>query len=485
MNLAIETMRQSVDEPRADNKAAPKVGTVLRKPDGTIETAYRGELRQGDHAEFTLLERKNRGSKLDGSILFATLEPFAPDARNAPKLGCAERIVLARIKEVWVGIEDPDPNVDRKGIKHLQDAGIQVKMFDRDLQEIIRDENKEFLRQAIERAGAASEENLKQVTLSTLEETPDATRDDLSKDALEAYRSIAKIDNTVDSPEFLSRLLRLGVLKQEGAILAPTGFGLLLFGKDPRMAMPQAGLLATIHYPDDAVEVRDFVGPQVLVPEQALQWLSDKLPNLISRSDARRRETNHALFELVREGIINALVHRDYDIIGAKCQLIVTPDKIVIMSPGVPVAPITLEQMQSFSAPMLSRNPIMHYLFAVMEMAEERGLGLKSMKRRAEETGLPLPKYVWEAPYMVLTLYQSAIGAVRDIPVVVLSSLNVDEQRGYELLTRKGAITRKEYATEMNFDSRKAQRHLKHFLEMGLLRVEGAGPATTYVLSRL
>ena len=46
-------------------------------------------------------------AKLDGSILFATLEPCAPDSRHAPKMSCTERIVLSRIKEVWVGIEDP------------------------------------------------------------------------------------------------------------------------------------------------------------------------------------------------------------------------------------------------------------------------------------------------------------------------------------------------------------------------------------------
>ena len=65
MELAIEVMRQSLPEPRPDGKASPKVGAVLVKPDGTVETACRGELRHGDHAEFTILERKNRGNKLD------------------------------------------------------------------------------------------------------------------------------------------------------------------------------------------------------------------------------------------------------------------------------------------------------------------------------------------------------------------------------------------------------------------------------------
>ena len=99
MQLAVEVMDRSVAEPRSDGKASPCVGAVLLKPDGTAQTACRGELRDGDHAEFTLLERKNRDSRLDGAVLFTTLEPCAPGSRRHPKLGCAERIVLARIRD--------------------------------------------------------------------------------------------------------------------------------------------------------------------------------------------------------------------------------------------------------------------------------------------------------------------------------------------------------------------------------------------------
>ena len=98
MEKAVEVMRNSITERRQDGKTPPAVGVVLCKPDGSIETAFRSELRDGDHAEFTLLERKNRAARLDGSVLFCTLEPCAPKARKPPKLGCAERIVLARSK---------------------------------------------------------------------------------------------------------------------------------------------------------------------------------------------------------------------------------------------------------------------------------------------------------------------------------------------------------------------------------------------------
>ncbi|HMS16145.1 MAG TPA: ATP-binding protein [Planctomycetota bacterium] len=255
---------------------------------------------------------------------------------------------------------------------------------------------------------------------------------------------------------------------------------MLLSGKSPRDVMPQAGLLGTIHWPDGTEDVRDFDGPMVAVPGQAIQWLKDKLPNPINRSEAQRREANEKFFELVREGIVNALVHRNYEIAGAKCQLVVTPDTITIKSPGEPVPPITLKQLQDFNAPMLSRSPVLHYVFAKMELAEERGLGLKSMKARAMDVGLPIPTYAWENPYLVLTLYRSADAAVKVLPRKVREGLNDDERKGWEFLTTKSSVTRKQYAEHLGFDDRKAQRHLKRFVELGLLKKVGASSSTEY-----
>jgi ATP-dependent DNA helicase RecG len=244
--------------------------------------------------------------------------------------------------------------------------------------------------------------------------------------------------------------------------------------------MPHAGLLGTIHYADGREEPRDFDGPQVFAPEKALQWLRDKLPDPVDRTEARRRPMNEALFELVREGIVNALVHRDYGIEGAKCQLIAMADKITVKSPGLPPAPITLEQLQSLTAPMLSRNPVLHYIFSQMGLAEERGLGLKSMKQRAEEAGLPMPAYKWEDPYLVLTLFLSAESASRTLMPEIAEALSADEKRGWELLRSRKTTSQKLYSLSLNVASRVAQRHLKKFVDLGLVRRVGSGPATVY-----
>ena len=484
MEQSVDVMKQSVHEQRKDGKATPRVGAVIFKPDGSTETACRGELRSGDHAEFTLLERKNRSIRLDGAKLFATLEPCAPGARNSPKVSCAERIVLARIKEVWVGIEDPDPTVDRKGIKYLQDHGVTVQMFDRDLQEAIRKENKLFIEQALERA-AIVEEETKTVALSSFE-NPVVTADlrDFSREALQRYRTIARIAEGIDSEAFKRRLLQQGLLQMAGNKFVPAGFGLLLFGRSPRDVMPQAGLLGTIHYPNGKEETHDFDGPLVDIPRQVEEWLQNKLPNTIDRSQMQRRKLPELPFELVREAVVNALVHRNYDIAGAKCQLVVTSDTIVVKSPGATIAPITLAQLQSFSAPMLSRNPMLHYVFAKMELAEERGLGLKSMRDRAAEFGLPLPKYNWDAPYLVLTLYRNAASAVSELSPKVLSRLNSDEKKTWQFIVGRESVTSLELMEQTGFDERKAQRVLKKLLDVEMIRRVGKGRATRYEMIR-
>ncbi len=469
-----------------DGKASPMVGAVLVKNTGNVELASRGELRLGDHAEFTLLERKNRSERLDGTVLFTTLEPCAPGSRSHPKLSCAERIVLARIKEVWIGIEDPDPTVDRKGIKFLEDSGVRVHMFDRGFQEVIQEVNRDFIDQALERSASARMGKKREpIVLSGLEdEFPAAVLGDLHRAALEGYRAAAGVKDKTGSAPFRSRLVQQGIVVEREGRFVPTGWGLVLFGKEPRAQLPQAALLGTIHYGDGREETRDFDGPAVFAPEDAIQWLRDKLPNPNSRTEARRKGVHDALYEVVREGIVNALVHRDYGIVGAKCQLAASPEKIVVKSPGLPVSPITMEQLRTFDAPMLSRNPMLHFVFAKMKLAEERGLGLASMRSRAADAGLPLPTYSFQDPYVVLTLHREAASALPTAHRAGAEQLSEAERLGWSWIVTRTYVTTSEYEKAMSVPNRTAKRQLQKLTELGLLRMVGSARATRYEVVR-
>ena len=486
MEKAVEVMMLSVSEPRADKKASPRVGAVLVKPDGTVDTAFRGELRHGDHAEFTLLERKHHNERLDGSYLFATLEPCAPGARKDPKLACAERIVNARIAEVWVGIEDPDPAVDRQGIRYLEEHNVTVHLFDRDLQEQIRAANKTFITQALKRAAEAKDGTTVKAGLRS--QWDDALvgvdLDELASGALSRYREKTKIPDKTMSLGFLRRLERQGLLRRQGAKVVPTGLGFLLFGKSPRDVMHHAGLNATIEYPDGTSEIRNFDGPTILIPDLVEKWLLPKLPTVIDRSRMVRKEHSVLPFELVREAVVNALVHRDYDLTQATCQLVVTADTITVRSPGAPLLPITLEQMQSFTAPMYNRNPKVQFAFGGSKLVEGRGFGMRTFADVAGKYGLPLPKYDFDKVYLNLTIYRHVQAAVGALKSSVLASLNEDEKRSWQYLSTKISVSRKEYAQHMGFDSRKAQRHLKQLVALGMLRKVGASSSTEYEVQK-
>ena len=484
MELAVDVMRQSQPERRVDGKATPRVGAVIWRADEEPVSACRGELREGDHAEYTLIERKLRDAALDGAVLFCTLEPCAPGARRPPKLSCAERIVRARIKEVWVGIEDPDPTVDRRGIRHLQDNGVQVHLFDADLQRQIRDENHLFLKQAAARAATWEEDATPTVErLSDLEAELSAVElDDLSRSALDSYRETARIDE--DDDAFTRRLVRLGLSrKAANGRIVPTGFGFLLFGREPRTALSHAGVLGTIHFPDDREEVRDFDGPQVFAPEDVMAWLRARLPDPIDRSHAGHVHLLDPFYEMVREAVVNAIIHRDYGVAGAKSQVVLTPECVTVMSPGLPVEPITLKQMQSLDAPMLSRNPVLHYVFSQMKLAEERGLGLKSLRLQAAKAKLPPPRYRWQPPYLVLTIYRSPEALARELGgPQVMDELNGAAAESWRAVASRDSISTRELMASTGFDERKAQRTLKSLQEAGLLRSIGNGRATRYAV---
>lgn len=259
-----------------------------------------------------------------------------------------------------------------------------------------------------------------------------------------------------------------------------TGYGWLLFGKNPRLRFKQHGLMASVDYGNGKIEPKKFEQALVLIPDLVDEWLNKVLLFSKDTSSFKRKDIADFPIEVLREAVINALVHRDYSIEGAKCHLEIDKDKIVIKSPGAPLPSISLEQLNTFNAPSISRNPMITYVFGKMDYVEEKGYGMKALKSLNEKYGLPLPEYTYEDPFLILTFPRNIESVKKVTHIQGLKNLNKEELEGYEFIKLNNNIKRIVYEKHFDYDKKKAERHFKKFVDLKLVKKIGSGPKTAY-----
>ncbi len=108
---------------RTTTSPNPWVGCLLVTADGhVVEGATQPP--GGPHAEaVALAAARDAGLDVRGATAYVTLEPCSHHGRTPP---CAGALVAAGVRRVVVGILDPDPRVQGRGIERLRDAGIDV-----------------------------------------------------------------------------------------------------------------------------------------------------------------------------------------------------------------------------------------------------------------------------------------------------------------------------------------------------------------------
>jgi len=100
----------------------PMVGCVLVR-DGEVVGEGWHKLAGEAHAEINALIAA--GDKANGSTAYVTLEPCSHHGKTPP---CTDALIEAGIAEVVVGLQDPNPIVNGKGVEALAKAGIKVRV---------------------------------------------------------------------------------------------------------------------------------------------------------------------------------------------------------------------------------------------------------------------------------------------------------------------------------------------------------------------
>lgn len=120
----------------------PKVGVVVAKDGLILSTGFRGEVAR-KHAERLALEKLAMPDRV-GSTVFTSLEPCVALQANQATESCVDLIIASGVREVFVGVLDPNGTIYSQGFRKLLKNHISVKFFDRKLREAVEQETFEY-----------------------------------------------------------------------------------------------------------------------------------------------------------------------------------------------------------------------------------------------------------------------------------------------------------------------------------------------------
>ena len=471
MKLAIEVMKNSVQE-RAKKDPSPRVGAVLVFPNGDYDTACRGEYREGDHAEYTVMDKKHRGGDLTGCWIFATLEPCGPGARGGCKVPCSLRIADARIEKVWFGVQELNSNASG-GKKYLEEMGVQVDQFPNEFHEEIRNFNKPFndwVEEETKKREIAENSNKGGINKTF----HNVNLSSLSNEALQLYITKSGQKYDLGSDEMYQDLLEKGLLEEDAKTkkFIPTGNCILLFGKTPSNKYTGAVVKVKADFGDNGdPDTSTFDKPLVLIPDLVETWLKTVIASSVDTSGFSRKKVPFYPTKVIREAIINAIIHRDYSINGAKVFVDVKPDLIEVRSPGLPASPNTIEKLRNFTATQYSRNDRLANIFNKIEFMEEAEIGMQRFRNLQQTENFPSPIIEYREPNVVV-IFPRSLDAKRELNTK-LKELNDEELKGYEYVKATGEVSKREYAAHFGFDDKKAYRHLAKLKKLELIGDNG------------
>ncbi len=99
----------------------PRVGAVIVKDGNVIARGYHRAL-GAPHAEVDAL-RRITDEQARGATLYVTLEPCCHHGKTPP---CTDAVIASGIKRVVFALQDPNPEVNGKGLELLRRAGVSV-----------------------------------------------------------------------------------------------------------------------------------------------------------------------------------------------------------------------------------------------------------------------------------------------------------------------------------------------------------------------
>lgn len=265
-----------------------------------------------------------------------------------------------------------------------------------------------------------------------------------------------------------------------------TNAAVLLFGKNPKKFHAQAEVKC-IQFPGTEIQ-QPFSSYHIYTYnlfeqiDKAMAFVLDsiRLPMIPRERMSRVQRFPEIPDFVIREAIVNAVAHRDYNNTGA-VQVMIFIDRVEVWNPGGLPPQLTIEALKK---PHTSypNNPLLAEVLYLANYIQKAGSGTLKMIQECRSNGLPEPEF--------LSILGKEFHVIipRDIyseSMLLKLGLNERQLKAVKYVKEKGKITNRDYQNLTGISKPMATIDLRHLVEKGVLIKKGiSGRGTEYILGK-
>lgn len=254
----------------------------------------------------------------------------------------------------------------------------------------------------------------------------------------------------------------------------------VLFGRKVAQRHPQTRLRAVCYSTDRADDFLDeqlYEGPAFQLLEDSMVFLRRHVAigAAFHEGQLHRESRPRYPFNALREGLVNALVHRDYAAFSGSVLVSVYPARVEIWNTGKLPRGISPRDLLLASHPSILVNPDISHVFFLHELMERVGRGTFKIAQECREIGMRVPEWKNVGSGVRLTLFAAQPGT----PAL---DLNTRQKELLDALKPGEQIRVSDYLERFGhgITDRQARRDLSDLEGDGFLVRHGAGSRTTY-----
>ncbi|HNW81705.1 MAG TPA: putative DNA binding domain-containing protein [bacterium] len=304
--------------------------------------------------------------------------------------------------------------------------------------------------------------------------------EDLEKDIIvETAQLAVNSERWKGKPKDIESFLHSFGLLVSGSL---TKAALILYGKNPTRFFPQAKVRLMVmpngkigrQYSMD----KEFDGGLLRITQEIQDSLAIYVGGTNSTFSAQnwqRSDRQSYSLPALREGVMNALVHRDYESNGS-ILISVLPDSIKIANPGSLPEGLKVTDLKKnhLSFP---RNPDIAHMCFLHRLIEKVGRGTQFIVENCRNAQLKDPKWVSSSLETSLVFFSSLNKAGTQ-------DLSERQKKIIEVLKSRKNMKATEIVILLGIDitDRTIRNDLDYLIRQGLVMRNGQGPSTTYLL---